>query len=112
MFLVDFDPATGAEIKKSRPALILQNDIYNQYSSTTIVAAISSFAGKKVYPTNILLEAGAGGLERPSIVLFNQIRTIDKSRLKRRLGTIDDSTMQAVETALLISLGLYQDIFS
>jgi len=105
VFLVDFDPTIGAEIQKTRPALILQNDIYNQYSATTIVAAITA-AGKKSFPVQVEVSAGIGGLDRDSLIQLNQIRTMDKSRLIQKLGSVDKPTMQAVEKALLISFGM------
>ncbi len=107
VFLVDFDPTIGAEIQKTRPALILQNDIYNQYSATTIVAAITA-AGKKSFPVQVEVSAGGGGLDRNSLIQLNQIRTIDKSRLIHKLGQVDKSTMRKVDTALGISLGLIE----
>lgn len=106
VFLVNFDPTIGAEIRKIRPALILQNDIGNRYSPVTIVAAISSFDGGKVYPTEVPLGANEGGLDRQSVVLLNQIRTVDKERLVRKLGALGEDALARVDAALLISLGL------
>jgi mRNA interferase MazF len=106
VFLVNFDPTVGAEIQKTRPALILQNDIGNRYSPVTIVAAISSLDGAVVYPTEVPIEPGEGGIDRRSVVLLNQIRTIDKARLIRKLGALDAASIERVDAALLISLGL------
>ena len=106
IFLVNFDPTIGAEIKKTRPALVLQNDIGNRYSPVTIVAAISSFEGGKVYPTEVPIGAGEGGLDRQSVILLNQIRTVDKERLVRKLGALDEDAIARVDAAILISLGL------
>jgi mRNA interferase MazF len=106
VFLINFDPTIGAEIQKTRPALILQNDIGNRYSPVTIVAAISSLDGAVVYPTEVPIEAGEGGVDRRSVVLLNQIRTIDKGRLIRKLGALDAASIERVDAALLISLGL------
>jgi mRNA interferase MazF len=106
VFLVNFDPTIGAEIQKTRPALILQNDIGNRYSPVTIVAAISSLDGAVVYPTEVPIEPGEGGVDRRSVVLLNQIRTVDKGRLIRKLGALYEDTMERVALALLISLGL------
>ena len=106
IWLVGFDPTIGAEIQKTRPALILQNDVGNRYSDITIVAAISSQKPGKVYPTEVLIRKGEAGLVRDSIVLLNQLRSIDKRRLQHRLGTISLKSMNAVEAALRISLGL------
>jgi mRNA interferase MazF len=89
VFLVNFDPTVGAEIRKTRPALILQNDSGNRYSPVTIVAAITSFDGGKTYPTEVPIDAGGGGLEQQSVVLLNQLRTVDRSRLIRKLGRLN-----------------------
>jgi mRNA interferase MazF len=106
IYLVNFDPTVGAEIRKIRPALVLQNDIANRYSPITIVAAVTSKFDESLYPTEVLVSAPEGGLDVDSVVLLNQIRTIDKSRLVRRLGAIRASTMERVERSLQISLGL------
>ena len=81
VYIVNFDPTVGAEIQKTRPALILQNDIANRYSSITIVAALTSQRGERLYPTEVLIQRPEGGLEYDSVVLLNQIRTIDKVHL-------------------------------
>jgi len=106
IYLVNFDPATGAEIRKTRPALILQNDIANRYSSVTIVAAITSFSDKdgKTYPTEVFIGVSEGGLDNDSITLLNQIRTIDKRRLVKKLGVLKDKTMAQIDKAIQISL--------
>lgn len=106
VFLVDFDPTVGSEIQKTRPALIIQNDIGNRYSPITIVAAITSFDGSKLYPTEVKLEVLDAGLDHDSVVLLNQLRSIDKQRLVRKLGTLGEQRMEEVAAALLISLGL------
>ena len=106
VFLVNFDPTVGSEIKKTRPALILQNDIGNRHSSITIVAAITSQFDKPLYPTEVLIPASEGGPTKDSVVLLNQLRSIDKARLIKRLGRLKPATMQTVETALQISFGL------
>lgn len=103
---MNFDPTVGAEIQKTRPALILQNDIGNRYSPVTIVAAITSQLGERLYPTEVLIKAGEAGLKKPSAVLLNQIRTIDKTRLAKRLGSVTAATMAHVNRALEVSLGL------
>jgi len=108
VFLVTFDPTIGAEIRKTRPALIIQNDIGNRYSPVTIVAAISSSDGGKVYPTEVPLDPGDGGVGHHSVVLLNQIRTIDKGRLIRKLGTLNKGAIHRVDAALPISLGVTQ----
>jgi len=106
IYLVNFDPATGAEIRKTRPALILQNDIANRYSPITIVAAITSFSSGdgKTYPTEVFIGVSDGGLDNDSVALLNQIRTIDKGRLVKKLGVLKDKTMAQVDKAIQISL--------
>ncbi len=106
VYLVNFDPTIGAEIKKTRPALILQNDVANRHSPITIVAAITSQVDATLYPTEVRIPAKEGGLEKDSVVLLNQIRSIDKRRLIRRLGALKPETMERVDQAIEISLGL------
>ncbi len=106
VFVVSFDPTLGAEIQKTRPALIVQNDIANRFSPITIVAAITSQSGSRLYPTDIRLTPPEGGLDRDSVVLLNQIRSIDRERLIRRLGRVSAETMRHVDRALAISVGL------
>ncbi len=107
IYLVNFDPTLGAEIRKTRPALILQNDIANKYSPVTIVAAISSKFDDPLYPTEVLISAKARtGLAVDSVVLLNQIRTVDKKRLAKQLGTLSSAKMGEVNQALRISVGL------
>jgi len=86
VYLVNFDPVIGAEIRKTRPALILQNDIANRHSPLTIVSAITSQFEEPLYPTEVLLKAGEGGTSKDSVILLNQIRSVDKRRLVRRLA--------------------------
>jgi mRNA interferase MazF len=106
VYLVNFDPVIGAEIRKTRPALILQNDIANRHSPLTIVAAMTSQFEEPLYPTEVLLKAGEGGTTRDSVILLNQIRSVDKRRLVRRLGTIRSESIRRVDRSLQISLGL------
>jgi len=108
VYLVNFDPTLGAEIQKTRPALIVQNDLANRYSAITIVAAISSHFEKPLYPTEVLVEVPEGGLKTESVVLLNQIRSIDKQRLVRRLGSLKPETMRKVDLAVQISMGLIE----
>ena len=105
---MSFDPALGREIQKTRPALILQNDIANRHSPITIVAAITSQAEEPLYPTEVLVSPPEGGLSTPSVVLLNQIRSIDRRRLVRRLGVVAEATMKRVDQALRISVGLVE----
>lgn len=106
IYLVNFDPTLGAEIRKTRPALVLQNDIANRHSPITIVAAISSKVGDQLYPTEVLVAQPEGGLSVDSVVLLNQIRSIDRRRLTKRLGAVRPATMAKVDRAMEISLGL------
>ncbi len=106
VYLVNFDPVIGSEIRKTRPALILQNDIGNRHSPLTIVAAITSQYEEPLYPTEVLLKTREGGATKDSVILLNQIRSVDKRRLVRRLGAVAPDTMYTVNRALQISLGL------
>ncbi|MBL8193896.1 MAG: type II toxin-antitoxin system PemK/MazF family toxin [Blastocatellia bacterium] len=107
VYLVRFDPVEGSEVGKTRPALVLQNDIANRTSPVTIVAAISSqFNPDHLYPTEVLIKAGKEGLTIDSVVLLNQIRTIDKARLLSLSGKVEPKTMLEVERAIKVSFGL------
>ncbi|MGH7719084.1 MAG: type II toxin-antitoxin system PemK/MazF family toxin [Gemmatimonadaceae bacterium] len=106
VYLVNFDPTLGSEIRKTRPALILQNDVANRYSPITIVAAITSRYDERLYPTEVEILSGEGGVTAPSAVLLNQVRSVDRRRLVRRLGHVTPATMQKVNQALLISFGI------
>lgn len=108
VYLVNFDPTIGAEIKKTRPALVIQNDIANRHSPITIVAAITSRFDQDLYPTETLINAPEGGLSVDSVVLLNQIRSIDRKRLVKRLGRLQPSTMATVDRGLEISVGLIE----
>ena len=104
--LVRFDPTLGAEIRKTRPALVVQNDAANRHSPITIVAAVTSQVERRPYPTEVLIRAPEAGLSVDSVVLLNQIRSIDRRRLTKWLGTVDAATMARVDWALRLSLGL------
>ncbi len=106
IYLVNFDPTVGAEIRKTRPALVIQNDIANKYSPVTIVAAITSQFGEPPYPTEVIIEPEESGLPLRSAVLLNQIRSVDRQRLVKRLGRAGAGTMDRVDRAIQISLGL------
>ena len=106
VYLVNFDPTIGSEIRKTRPALIVQNDIGNEFSPITIVAAITSQYDDNLYPTEVLIKPPEGGLSNISVVLLNQIRSIDKKRLIKRLGKLTLTSMKQVERAIQISFGL------
>ena len=107
VYLVSFDPALGAEIQKTRPALVMQNDIGNRHSPLTIVAALTSNV-LRLGPTSVLVKAPEGGLTVDSVILLNQIRTIDKRRLVKRLGVLRTATMKQVDQAVMISLSLIE----
>ena len=106
IYLTALDPALGHEIKKTRPALVIQNDVSNQYSSTTIVAAITSKVSSPSYPNEVVIQPGQSGLTMTSTVRLDQIRTVDRQRLLTCLGRVDASVMQKVDEAIKISLGL------
>lgn len=106
VYLVTFDPTVGAEIRKTRPALILQNDTANRHSPITIVAALTSQFKQPLYPAEVLLTPPEGGMHTPTVVLLNQVRSIDKRRLVRRLGTLKGTTMARVDAAVMVSFGL------
>ena len=108
VWLVRFDPTIGAEIRKTRPAVVIQNDVGNRAASTTIVAAVTSQVAEPLYPFEVLIAAGAAGLVKRSAVLLNQIRTVDRARLIRRLGVLTAETLGRVDQALLVSLGLVE----
>jgi len=107
VYLCSFDPTVGYEIKKTRPALVLQNDVGNRYSPLTIVAAITSAVAPVPYPIEVIVDpSAANGLGVRSSIRLDQIRTVDRQRLVRRLGLVDSVTMAEVDEALKISLGL------
>ena len=96
----------GSEQGNTRPVVIIQNDVANEYSPVVIVAAITTAASSKDYPTEVHALTPEGGLRSDSTILLNQVRTIDKHRLIEHWGTLNPSTMGRVDTALKISLGL------
>jgi len=106
VFYADLSPVVGSEQGGVRPVLVVQNDIGNKYSPTVIVSAITSQIDKGKLPTHVELLAEEHGLERNSVILLEQIRTIDKGRLKEKIAHLDHETMQKVDEALEISLGL------
>jgi mRNA interferase MazF len=108
IYLTALDPALGHEIKKTRPALVIQNNVSNQFSSTTIVAAISSKVSTPPYPNETIIQPGRSGLAVVSTVRLDQIRTVDRQRLLKRLGTVDPDSMAAVDRAIKASLGLIE----
>jgi len=107
VYLVEFDPARGHEIRKTRPGLVIQNDIGNRHSPLTIVAAITSRLSPTPYPIEVFVEPLKGnGLSLRSAIHLDQIRSVDRERLVKRLGALDAATMRKVDDALKISLGL------
>jgi mRNA interferase MazF len=106
VYLVALDPTVGAEIRKTRPALVIQNDVANRFSPITIVAAISSRSDETIYPTEVDVDPPEAGLRVSSVVLLNQIRPIDRRRLVKRLGRLRAGTLKRVNRALQINLGL------
>ena len=109
IYLVEFDPSRGHEIQKTRPAVVIQNDVSNRYSPIVIVAAISSHFANPPHPREVpLLHGAKTGLNVPSAAILNQIRSIDRERLVKRLGTVDAATMRKVDDALRISLSLVE----
>ena len=107
MFYADLSPVVGSEQGGIRPVLIIQNDIGNKHSPTVIAAAITSQTGKTKLPTHIEIESKDCGLKNDSVILAEQIRTIDKSRLKEKIGHIEDeSVMNRINDALGVSFGL------
>ena len=106
IYYADLSPVVGSEQGGVRPVLIIQNDIGNKYSPTVIATAITSQINKAKMPTHIELDANEYGLSQDSVVLAEQIRTIDKRRLKEKIGHLDDELMTRVNEALEISFGL------
>ncbi len=106
IYYADLSPVVGSEQGGIRPVLIVQNDVGNRYSPTVIAAAITSRTEKNPLPTHIGISAGECGLQRDSVVLLEQMRTLDKQRLRERMGAVDDNSMEKVDEAIQISLGL------
>ncbi len=106
IFLINFEPVLGLEQVRTKPALVIQNNISNQFSPLIIVAPITSRVYEKEYPTNVFLKKEDSGLDRDSTVLLNQIRTIDKRRIIKKLSSLNEHIMKKVDLAIRISLGL------
>lgn len=109
IYYADLSPVVGSEQGGMRPVLIVQNDIGNRYSPTVIAAAITSQQNKAKLPTHIEIEARTYGLSKNSVVLLEQVRTLDKKRLRERMGCLDESLMQRVDDAIAVSFGLQTD---
>ncbi len=106
IFYADLSPVVGSEQGGTRPVLIVQNDTGNKYSPTVIAAAITSQTGKARLPTHINIAGGSVGLSKDSVILLEQVRTIDKRRLREHMGKLDDQHMLMVDEALAVSFGL------
>ena len=109
IFYADLSPVVGSEQGGVRPVLIVQNDTGNRHSPTVIAAAITSQTGKARLPTHISLAAMSCGLPKDSVVLLEQIRTLDKRRLREHMGRVDETMMKQVDTAIAVSFGLHPD---
>ncbi len=106
IYFADLSPVVGSEQGGMRPVLIVQNDVGNKYSPTVIAAAVTSQINKAKLPTHVELSAAGHGLSKDSVVLLEQLRTIDKRRLKEKVGRIDEEEMDLINEALTISLGI------
>ena len=111
LYFADLSPVTGSEQGGIRPVLVVQNDVGNKYSPTIIVAAVTSRRNKADLPTHVEIAADGNGLSKNSVILLEQLRTIDKTRLKERTGTIDRNRLPEVNEALSVSLGIDSNSF-
>ena len=109
IYYADLSPVVGSEQGGVRPVLIIQNDTGNRYSPTVIAAAITSQTGKARLPTHISLSAHSFGLPKDSVVLLEQIRTLDKKRLREKMGHVEERVMEKVDLAIAVSFGLPHD---
>ena len=112
IFYADLSPVIGSEQGGLRPVLIVQNDVGNKYSPTVIAAAITSRMGKTRLPTHIDIHADRVGLSKDSVILLEQIRTLDKKRLKEKMGHLDDDVMNRVDLAIAVSFGLGERVYT
>jgi mRNA interferase MazF len=108
IFYADLSPVVGSEQGGVRPVLIIQNNVGNKFSPTVVVAAITSQIDKAKLPTHVEVSAKAYGLDKDSVILLEQVRTIDKQRLQEKMTELDDKMMKQVDEALKISLGLIE----
>lgn len=106
IFYADLSPVVGSEQGGIRPVLIVQNDVGNKYSPTVIAAAITSQQFKTKMPTHISVNASVCGLSKDSVVLLEQIRTLDKKRLREKMGNLPETDMDRIDNALSVSIGL------
>lgn len=112
IFYADLSPVIGSEQGGTRPVLIVQNNTGNRHSPTVIAAAITSQTGKARLPTHINIPGGSVGLSKDSVILLEQVRTIDKRRLRERMGRLDDQHMSLVDNAIAVSFGLNENRLS
>ena len=110
IFYADLSPVVGSEQGGLRPVLIIQNDVGNRYSPTVIAAAITSRMGKTKLPTHIDVYADRVGLSKDSVILLEQIRTLDKRRLREKMGHLDEDVMAEVNNAIAVSFGLHEGL--
>lgn len=110
IYYADLSPVVGSEQGGMRPVLIVQNNVGNRFSPTVIAAAITSQMNKAKLPTHIEIEARTYGLSKDSVVLLEQVRTLDKRRLREKMGTLDDDAMIRVDDAIAVSFGLHSDV--
>ena len=106
IYYADLSPVVGSEQGGMRPVLIVQNDVGNRHSPTVIAAAITSQQNKARLPTHIEISARTYGLSKDSVVLLEQVRTLDKKRLREKMGSLDEQVMQRVDSAIAVSFGL------
>ena len=109
IFYADLSPVVGSEQGGVRPVLIVQNDTGNRHSPTVIAAAITSQTGKAKLPTHISVSPMNCGLPKESIILLEQVRTLDKRRLREKMGRVDENVMKKVDTAIAVSFGLHPE---
>ena len=110
-YYADLSPVVGSEQGGVRPVLIVQNDTGNRHSPTVIAAAITSQTGKARLPTHISVAPLSCGLPKESVILLEQVRTLDKRRLREKMGRLDEAAMRRVDTAIAVSFGLQPDVF-
>ena len=106
IYFADLSPVVGSEQGGVRPVLVVQNDVGNRFSPTIIVAAVTSQLKKAKLPTHVSIHADGSGLDRDSVVLLEQLRTIDKKRLREHIGTVNHEVIGTVDDALSVSLGI------
>ena len=111
IYYADLSPVVGSEQGGVRPVLIVQNDTGNRHSPTVIAAAITAQTGKARLPTHISVSPLSCGLPKESVILLEQVRTLDKRRLREKMGRLDDGVMRKVDSAIAVSLGLQPDTF-